>query len=143
MAVDVITDERIALGLSKPKPFRLGRSPVPREYTGPVWLLKVEAPIVWFGTATGIVFTGTVIAGGDFRESDFLKPVRARGQHRVQANGNHYGRTLELQMRNHGAPARTARDGPGQPLTMKAFYCMGHELTAGWDNERRVWVVEG
>lgn len=125
------------------KPFALRRTVVPGEYTGAVWLLKRDDPDVWFGGQDGVVFTGTVYPGGDFREEAFRKPTRLKDQRRV-VGPERYRRTLELRLRCHGALARTARDGPGQPLTMKAFYhpISGKCVVAGWDPKRRQWVVE-
>lgn len=124
------------------RPFVLRKSLIPGEYTGPVWLLKRDDPRLWLGTDTGIVFTATVCPGADLDERSFRRPVKAKAQRRV-AGPEPYRRTLDLGLRLHGALARTARDGPGQPLTMKAFYHpSGGCCVAGWDPARRTWVVE-
>lgn len=131
----------------KVKPFTIRRSTVKNEFvqSRPLTLLKRADPDVWLGCDDGTVMTGTVYAGGDFHEEAFRKPLRLRDQSTVRSQGKHYAKTLEPLLLPHGAFARSARDGKGQPITMKAFYhpISGASCVCGWDPSRRKWVVEG
>ncbi len=126
----------------KQRIFRLSKTTVPGEYTGDVWLLKRTDPLLWFGSARGEVFTGTIVPNAGFDEQQFRQPLKLHSQSRV-SGPEPYRRTMALPLVRHGAFVRSARDGKGRQLTMKAFvHESGAYIVAGWDPARKAWVVE-
>jgi hypothetical protein len=116
--------------------------PIAGEYSGGYTLLKRADPAVFLGTDTGVVLTANVLPGGDFPEDQLKQPVKMADQDRLR-----FRRTAPTESRRQsriGGYVASALAFPGREIAMHEIW---HPLTeesvvAGWDPERKHWVVE-